>query len=138
MKKEFISNGEKQTYKFAQEFAKTINKGAIILLDGDLGAGKTVFAKGFVSVFDKDALVVSPTFTIINSYGKGIYHFDLYRIESPEELMNIGADEVLFGENNISLVEWPSRVGKSYFGTSAISVMIEKLDDNKRKIVVED
>lgn len=137
MRKEFISKSVEQTKMFAQKFAKSVKRGTIVLMEGDLGAGKTVFAKGFVSNFVEGADVVSPTFTLINCYGEGIYHFDLYRIEEVEELANIGAEEVLFGEDNISLVEWPSRVGLEYFGPNVICVKIEKLDENKRKIVVE-
>ena len=137
MMKKYISKNAKSTQEIAKRLAKTCKNGDIILLYGDLGAGKTVFAKGFVSYFSNDE-VTSPTFTIENTYeGKiKIFHFDLYRIENVEELCMIGAEEDIFG-NGISLVEWPERVGASFF-RNAKSVRIKKLNDNEREIEIDD
>ncbi len=134
---EFISKSEKDTYDFAKKLAKKLatKPGVCILLEGDLGAGKTVFAKGFVSFFEPQADVVSPTFTLVNDYGK-VLHFDLYRIEKEGELFAIGADEMFFG-NKFCLVEWPSRISMNLFPKNSIKVFINKIDDNTRKIVAE-
>ena len=103
------SHNREETLKIAKEFAKSLKSGDIVLLYGDLGAGKTVFVKGVVSAFCS-CVVTSPTFTIVNTYEANIplYHFDLYRLQSEEELYDIGAEELLFG-NGISLVEWPEK-----------------------------
>ena len=135
---EFISNSEKETLEFAEKFANSLKQGDIVLLDGDLGAGKTVFSKGVVSALsDGKIIAVSPTFVIVNCYDCKIpiYHFDLYRINDPSELDAIGAEEYFYS-NGISLVEWPIRAIEM-FPHNAIKVYIEKLDDEKRKIRVE-
>ncbi len=134
--KSYLSDSVLKTAKIAKQIAKTCKKGDILLLFGDLGAGKTVFAKGFVSYFSK-AQVVSPTFTIVNTY-KGdinIYHFDLYRINSVEELEEIGFEEYLYSDN-ICLIEWPERA-KELLPRNLIKVSIIKKGDNQREIIVE-
>ena len=138
MIQEIVSNGESETLAFAKEFAKTLKTGDIVLLDGDLGAGKTVFTKGLVSALSNDEIVaVSPTFVIVNVYDTKpkVNHFDLYRISDVSELDAIGAEEYFYSDG-ISVVEWPERA-EGMFPESAIKVNIFKIDDNKRKIVVE-
>lgn len=135
---EFISNSEKETLEFAATFAKSLVPGDIVLLDGDLGAGKTIFSKGVVSALSNGKLTaVSPTFVIVNVYDctPKVYHFDLYRITDSSELDAIGAEEYFYSEG-ISLVEWPIRASEM-FPKNAIKVYIEKLDDEKRLIKVE-
>ena len=134
---EFISNSAEETLEFASNFAKTLSAGDIILLDGDLGAGKTVFVKGVANAFSNGRVIaVSPTFVIVNVYDTDppIYHFDLYRINDISELDAIGAEEYFYG-NGISLVEWPLRA-EDMFPETAIKVFIEKVSDNERKIYV--
>ena len=135
---EFISNSAEDTLEFASDFAKTLSAGDIVLLDGDLGAGKTVFVKGVANAFSNGKVVaVSPTFVIVNVYDTDppIYHFDLYRINDISELDAIGAEEYFYGDG-ISFVEWPERA-QEMFPSSAIKVFIEKLDETKRKIRIE-
>lgn len=132
--KSIITKSEKETNKVAANFAKTCKKGDIVLLFGDLGAGKTVFSKGFVSAFSKSA-VTSPTFTIINTYeGKiPVYHFDLYRIEDEGELDLIGILDYLYGDG-ICLIEWPERAPNA-FPKNSKKVEIKKRGDNVREII---
>jgi len=139
MVKEFISKSREETLNIAKEFAKNLSVGDIVLLNGDLGAGKTVFVKGVTEYFSNGkAVAVSPTFLIVNVYDTTpeIYHFVLYRIDDVEELDAIGAEEYLFG-NGISFVEWPERAG-GYFPNSAIKVDIKKINDNERLIRIDD
>ncbi len=87
-------------------------KGAVFALVGDLGAGKTIFSKGFAEGLGIAEQVASPTFTLVNEYHEGrlpFFHFDIYRIEEGEELEAIGFDEYLYGEG-VTLVEWANRV----------------------------
>ncbi len=137
MEERYYSNGPEETLRLAGEFAKTLNAGDIILLDGDLGAGKTVFSKGIVSEFsDGKITAVSPTFVLVNVYDTipQIYHFDLYRISDVSELDAIGAEEYFYSDG-ISLVEWPSRA-MDMFPETAIRVYIKKIDDLKREIII--
>ena len=133
MVKEFISKSREQTLELAKDFAKTLSVGDIVLLDGDLGAGKTVFVKGVTDYFSAGkSVAISPTFLIVNVYETDpvIYHFDLYRINDMEELDSIGAEEYLFG-GVISFVEWPERA-KGYFPSYAKKIEIKKINDNNR------
>ena len=138
MEEIYYSNSEKDTLKIASEFALKLNPGDIVLLDGDLGAGKTVFSKGIVSALSNGKITaVSPTFVLVNVYDTTpqIYHFDLYRISDVSELDAIGAEEYFYSDG-ISLVEWPSRA-IDVFPISAIKVYIEKVDNDKRIIKIE-
>lgn len=132
----YISENEKDTINFAKQYAKTLSKGDIVLLFGDLGSGKTVFVKGIVEYFSGDIKdVTSPTFTIVNEYDVGkfkINHFDFYRIKNIEELYNIGIEEYLYSDG-ICFIEWPERANE-LFDSSCKIVKISKIDDKKRLI----
>lgn len=136
MMKKYISNSVENTNKIAEEFARTIEPGQIVLLVGDLGAGKTAFVKGVVKALHGDPdQVTSPTFTIVNEYSLDdfpIYHFDLYRLENPNELYNIGFEEYFYG-SGVCFIEWPERAS-DFFDDNTIVVNIKKLGDNKREI----
>ena len=137
MEKIYYSNSESETLKVAGEFALELSAGDIVLLDGDLGAGKTVFSKGIVSALSNGKITaVSPTFVLVNVYETTppVYHFDLYRITDISELDAIGAEEYFYSDG-ISLIEWPSRA-EDIFPSSAIKVYIEKVDDEKRIIKI--
>ena len=137
MEKIYYSNSESETLKIASDFASELSAGDIVLLDGDLGAGKTVISKGIVSALSNGKInAVSPTFVLVNVYETEppVYHFDLYRIADISELDAIGAEEYFYSDG-ISLVEWPSRA-ENIFPNSAIKVYIEKVDNEKRIIKV--
>ena len=107
----FISNSPDQTKEFARRFANDIKPGDVLALKGDLGAGKTEFVKGLVAGLGADAVVASPTFTIIHEYIGGrlpIYHFDLIRLEDRPSVERLGLDEYFFGDG-ICVVEWADR-----------------------------
>lgn len=111
----YNSKSERDTIAFAQKFAKSIKRGTIILLEGDLGAGKTHFVKGFAKGLGCKNMVTSPTFTIMNIYDGGkmpIYHFDMYRLSTPEEAEELGFGEQLSHSSldGVTLVEWSSNV----------------------------
>lgn len=135
MEERYISNSLEETEKIAEDFAKTLKSGDIVLLSGDLGAGKTQFTKGVAKGLGINDTIPSPTFTIMNSYENRLFHFDLYRLHSFEELMNVGAEEFLYS-NGISILEWPECVGLENFPDYAIMVTILKLDEFKREIVI--
>lgn len=103
----FKSYSENDTKQFAKSFASKLNNGDIIVLSGDLGSGKTKFTEGFLSYFDLEDEISSPTFTIVNEYKKNdisIYHFDVYRLEDSSEFYEIGGEE--YFENGICIIEW--------------------------------
>lgn len=107
----FISNSAGETLEFGRQFANDLQAGAVLALQGDLGAGKTQFTKGVVAGLGSQASVTSPTFTIIHEYGGGrlpVYHFDFFRLEERERLVRLGLDEYFFSEG-VCLVEWADR-----------------------------
>ncbi len=106
--------------------ATEAKKGDVFCLSGDLGVGKTVFAKGFAHGLLIEDEITSPTFTIVNEYeGRlKLYHFDMYRIEDEDELLNIGFDDYVFGDG-VCLIEWPERI-PSYLPENVINIVIEK------------
>jgi tRNA threonylcarbamoyladenosine biosynthesis protein TsaE len=120
----YISNCEQDTAKIGTDLAKNLKKGDVVAFYGDLGVGKTAFIKGFVSHFG-DALVQSPTFTIVNEYEGTIplYHFDAYRINA-DDWMGCGFDEYLFGKG-ICLIEWAENV-EEILPENTVSVTISK------------
>ncbi len=104
-------NSGPEMIAFGVKCAPFIGAGQVVFLDGDLGAGKTTLAKGLLSGWGYKGLVTSPTFTLLESYNLSladVHHFDLYRMESANELEMIGARE-LFNASSICLIEWPDR-----------------------------
>ncbi len=111
------SSSEEETIVIGGDFAQRLRIGDVVALYGDLGAGKTEFVKGICTFFAVEDIVTSPTFTIINQYTGTtpdgvpvkIYHVDLYRIETPEELAEVGFDDCVFAHDAIKLVEWSEK-----------------------------
>jgi len=104
---------EAATAALGAELAALAQPGDVICLSGDLGAGKTALARGFIRARLGDVEVTSPTFTLVQIYGEGddeIWHVDLYRIEDESELRELGLDEAM--ETAICLIEWPGRLGR--------------------------
>lgn len=107
-----ITRSEKETFKFAKNLAGKVKPGNVFLITGDLGAGKSVFVRGLARGLGIDQAMPSPTFTIINEYDGQypVYHFDLYRINDPYELYEIGFEDYVYS-NGISFIEWPDKAG---------------------------
>jgi len=116
------SESEEQTILLGEQFAGQLQRGDVVALYGELGAGKTEFVKGICRFYAVEDLVTSPTFTIINQYAgqtpEGddlkIYHVDLYRLESDEELVNVGFDDMVFAHDALKLVEWQEHAGQNH------------------------
>ncbi|MDZ7691577.1 MAG: tRNA (adenosine(37)-N6)-threonylcarbamoyltransferase complex ATPase subunit type 1 TsaE [Balneolaceae bacterium] len=136
MDREVVTKSEQQTQKLAAEYARQLEPGDVVCLDGPLGAGKTQFVKGLASAFGIDPHnVLSPTFTLIHEYDGRlpIYHFDCYRMERPEEALEIGAEEYFYGEG-VSVLEWPEKIGP-FIPSHARWITIELLGSRKRRFI---
>ena len=132
----FISTSLDDTLKFAYDLAKNSKPGDIYCLEGNLGVGKTVIAKGIGKFFNIDDRINSPTFTILKTYEtnnniiKRINHFDLYRIKSINELLNIGFEEYIYDKNSIIIIEWPE-ISYELLPKKIIIIKISKMNNNE-------
>ena len=129
---ELQTGSEAQTALLAAALARLARPGDCLLLQGDLGAGKTAFARGFIQALVGEEEVVSPTFTLVQRYdapGGAIHHFDLYRLRSAHELAEIGLDEALEG---ITLIEWP-QLASGHLPAAALSISITAGADEKNR-----
>ncbi len=133
------SGSVEETLSIAAQYSKSVQPGDVICLEGNLGAGKTHFVKGFVTGFGISADdVSSPTFTIINEYDgeRPVYHFDCYRLERPEEALEIGAEEYFYGDG-VCIVEWPERI-LDLLPDHSKRITIRSLSENEREITFHD
>ena len=140
MKQEYYTHSADETRKLASKIAAETPNGTVFALDGNLGAGKTVFASGFAAGLGITEPVSSPTFTIVQEYpyARGMFfHLDLYRIDNPDAALAFGIDEFLYASDAISLVEWPERID-GLFPPGTVRVTIERTEQEEtRKITVE-
>lgn len=120
------SHSEEETFNMGFMIGTEAKIGDIICLDGELGAGKTAFTKGFAEALKIEEHITSPTFNIVNTYEgfKKLFHFDVYRIKYEDELDDIGFDEYIFGDG-VCLIEWAENI-KNLIPENAIWVKIEK------------
>lgn len=126
-REEYISNSPEETLRIGEKIAAGALPGQVYALDGDLGTGKTVFTKGFARGLGIEEPVSSPTFTILQIYEGGrlpLCHFDVYRIEEPEEMEEVGLDAYMEGDG-VCLIEWAGRI-RDLLPDDAVIVHIEK------------
>ena len=130
------SNAEEQTLAVGIQLGRLLEQPALILLQGELGAGKSVMARGIARGLgvDPQVPITSPTFTLMNHYKArlDLYHFDLYRLSDPDELIEIGFDDFAHGEG-VALVEWPERLEDE--STAGLWVRIRHLQQDSRELV---
>jgi len=128
-----ISKTPDDTRRIAFDYAKTLNKGDVVLLSGDLGAGKTEFVKGVAEYFNLGE-VTSPTYAYLNIYGDFIYHYDCYRLSSGEDAELLGLTDYFNGDN-ICFIEWAEKIADA-LPKNCKKVVIEKVDQTTRKITL--
>ena len=133
----YVSKSESDTYKIAAEFAATLNGGEIVLLSGELGAGKTAFCQGIAEGLGCTDPVSSPTFAIVNYYRgpRPFAHFDLYRIQTENDLAAAGFYDYL-DMGAVVACEWSENCAELLALENPIRIHIERLDENTRKITI--
>lgn len=134
---EFITHSPEETEQLGERLAKCLAPGAILAYRGDLGAGKTAFTRGLARGLDCREQVTSPTYTIVNEYLGGrlpLFHFDMYRLHSSDDLFDIGWDDYL-ERGGICAVEWSENVADAM--EDPVTVTIEKLGETSRRITIE-
>lgn len=127
----------KDTEKLGKIIARCLDKGAVICLDGDLGVGKTSLTQFIAKEFCVKEHIVSPTFAIIKEYeGKlPFYHMDVYRIESEDDMYDLGYDEYIYSEG-VTIIEWSGLI-KGILPKERTDIEIKRIDDEKREINIE-
>ena len=133
----FLTNSPEETEQIGEQLAKRLQPGAILAYRGDLGAGKTAFTRGLARGLGYDEPVTSPTYTIVNEYLGGrlpLFHFDMYRLGSSDELWDIGWEDYLL-RGGVCAVEWSENVADAM--EDAMIITIEKLGEDSRRITLE-
>ncbi|MGN1208568.1 MAG: tRNA (adenosine(37)-N6)-threonylcarbamoyltransferase complex ATPase subunit type 1 TsaE [Christensenellales bacterium] len=144
MSTEIVVESLNETENLAKNLSKKIENGMVILLYGEIGAGKTTFTKFLLQHLGVKSVVSSPTFTLLNEYSGDfpIYHFDMYRIQNVEEIYELGFEDYINSKNSpftktgLTLIEWPENV-KDVLPKDAVKIEIKKLGNNKRKFIID-
>lgn len=133
----FETSSEQETEQAGAEFAASLPDGAVVAMYGELGSGKTAFVRGMARGMGIDCRVSSPTFTIVNEYRgeRELIHFDMYRLNSGDELFDIGWEDYL-SRGSVCAVEWSENVEDAFYGDEII-VRFEKTSPTGRRITVE-
>ena len=133
----YVTHEPEETEALGEKLAQHLRPGDVIAFYGDLGAGKTAFTRGLARGLGVTEPVTSPTYTIVNEYLSGrlpLFHFDMYRLGSAEELFDVGWEDYL-ERGGVCAVEWSENVEEALAG--AITVTIRRLDDSQREIILE-
>ena len=135
---DYLCRTPQDTFDLGEKLGESLQGGEVILLEGSLGAGKTLLTKGILSALDFDVdEVTSPSFTLVNRYDARltVYHLDLWRIEE-NAAFAVGLDEILEDESAVIIIEWPERLKDFSFPQKTVRVKIEGDGDDERKITV--
>lgn len=140
MKKSYLSHSLQDTKNIAKEISNFVNNGDVILLNGDIGAGKTTFTKFLLEFLGVTSVVSSPTFTLLNEYNGiyPVYHFDMYRITDESELYELGFEDYINSKNSpfvttgLTVIEWGENV-KNIIPKEKTIINIKKIDESSRE-----
>jgi len=138
--REFTTHSSEETIALGRTLVQSLSPPKLVLLRGELGAGKTTLVKGIAEGFQaaSEEDVTSPTFTLVHEYRGprvNVYHIDLYRVDTPRELETLGLDD-LFAENSILLIEWGEKFVR-FERERDVEIVLERLGENDRRIRVE-
>ena len=122
----FISKSSEETLKFGEEYAKTLSGGDVVLLNGEMGAGKTVFAKGVAAGLGIVDEILSPTYAYMNDYYGKLYHFDCYRLSCGEQAEGLGLTDYFYA-GGVCLIEWAENI------SSVLPEKVKRVTINKIK-----
>lgn len=133
---EFIVRTEEDTINLGKKIGEKLKKGDVVALDGSLAAGKTYLTKGIAQGLGIQEDITSPTFTLISEYSGrfNLYHMDVYRLEGVEDFLDLGTEEMLYGDG-VCVIEWSKKV-KQVLPKNTIYIDIMVNDDNSRKIII--
>lgn len=134
----YLSHGERETEEIGRAFAEKLSAGSVVAMLGGMGAGKTAFVRGVARGLGTDERVTSPTYTIVNEYDTEppLFHFDLYRFSSADELFEIGFDDYL-ARGGICIIEWFENAEDEYAPTHRVKISRGE-DENSRIIDISE
>jgi len=137
--REFITHSAEETIALGRTLAPILSPPQLVLLRGDLGAGKTTLVKGIVEAFQAASQedVTSPTFTLVHEYrgpAVNVYHIDLYRVDTPRQLETLGLDD-LIADTNILLIEWGEKFAR-FVRERDVEIVLERMGENERRVKV--
>lgn len=140
MTREFRTTSAEETIALGRELAPELARARVVLLRGDLGAGKTTFTKGVAEALDAASQddVTSPTFTLIHEYRGpkiSVFHIDLYRIENERDLATLGLDDLMNEDGNLLLIEWGEKFPR-LVRLRDVEIMFTRLDENVRQVTL--
>jgi tRNA threonylcarbamoyladenosine biosynthesis protein TsaE len=140
--REYTTNSAEETIELGRRLATELRSPKLVLLRGDLGAGKTTMVKGIAEAFNAASQddVTSPTFTLIHEYRGpevSVYHIDLYRIETQRELETLGLDELIADERNVVLIEWGEKFAR-LVRERDVEIAIDRTGPDSRKFTIHD
>lgn len=131
----YLSGSERATVEFAKKYAASLSAGDVVLLQGDLGAGKTVFCKGLALGLGIKDEIVSPTYAYMNDYSGKLYHYDCYRLSSGAEAEKLGLTDY-FGGKGVCVIEWAENI-VDVLPKGCKRVTIKKISSVNREIICE-
>ena len=131
---EYLSNSFLQTLEIGEKYAKTLKKGDVVLLKGEMGAGKTAFTKGVAKGLNINKEILSPTYAYMNDYDGVLYHYDCYRLTSGEDAEALGLTDYFYADG-VCVIEWSENISDVLPKNTKL-VTIEKISDTKRKITL--
>lgn len=137
---DFTSSGVAQTERLGERLGVLLQAGDVLCLSGELGAGKTALARGVARGWGSQDRVTSPTFTLINEYpresdGRILYHMDSYRLESEEDVLTVGIEDILLAEETV-MIEWPERL-ETFLPAERLVITLTPTEETKRRIRME-
>lgn len=142
---EYITSSNEETLEIGTQLARTLQGGDIVLMYGELGAGKTTLTKGIAVGLGIDTDITSPTFTLMNIYPVKnnaaeiihLVHIDTYRLENAEELLAIGVEDYLGSPDTVTIIEWPEKIESLVEGKKVKKIFLEHFEEGKRKIILQ-
>ena len=134
----FNTKTAEETIQLGEKIGKMLKPGTVIAMEGTLAAGKTTITKGIAKALGITETITSPTFTLISEYegNMPLYHMDVYRLDSAEDFLNLGVEDMIYDGNGVALIEWSEKI-RSELPKSTITIRLETAENNGRKITIE-
>lgn len=134
----FQTKTAEETIQLGEKIGKMLKPGTVIAMEGTLAAGKTTITKGIAKTLGINETITSPTFTLISEYegNMPLYHMDVYRLDSAEDFLNLGVEDMIYDGRGVAIIEWSEKI-RSELPKSTITIRLETIENNERLITIE-